>query len=126
VIIPVGGLNPRGSLQVVSDPVPALYRLDKVLNMPIRLELPDHTRLYETPGWGESPTVSTLVSDFVLHTNDSRPAIRITAARNADARWPGSTRSIPTDCRRHRHHWSNVAAALWFLRYSVSAAARIE
>jgi diguanylate cyclase (GGDEF)-like protein len=120
VIIPVGGLNPSGYLQVVSDPVPALYRLDKVLNMPIRLELPDHTRLYETPGWGESPTASTVVSDFVLHANDSRPAIRVAAARNADAL---VDKLDQTDSRLIAVVIAiilvSVATALWFVKYSV-------
>ncbi len=120
VIIPVGGLNPSGYLQVVSDPVPALYRLDKVLNMPIRLEQPDHARLYETPGWGESPTASTVVSDFILHTNDSRPAIRIAAARNADAL---VDKLDQTDTRLIAVVIAiilvSVATALWFVKYSV-------
>jgi diguanylate cyclase (GGDEF)-like protein len=120
VIIPVGGLNPSGYLQVVSDPVPALYRLDKVLNMPVRLELPDHARLYETPGWGESLTASTVVSDFILHTNDSRPAIRIAAARNADALVDKldqtNTRLIAVVIAIIL---VSVATALWFVKYSV-------
>lgn len=120
VIIPVGGLNPSGYLQVVSDPVPALYRLDKVLNMPIRIELPDDTRLYETPGWGESPTASTVVSDFILHTNDSRPAIRIEAARNADAL---VDKLDQTDTRLIAVVIAiilvSVATVLWFVKYSV-------
>jgi len=120
VIIPVGGLDPSGYLQVVSDPVPALYHLDKVLNMPIRIELPDDTRLYETPGWGEIPTASTVVSDFIVHTNDSRPAIRIAAARNADAL---VDKLDQTDTRLIAVVIAiilvSVATALWFVKYSV-------
>jgi diguanylate cyclase (GGDEF)-like protein len=120
VIIPVGGLDPSGYLQVVSDPVPALYRLDKVLNMPVRIDLPDGTRLYETPGWGESPTESTVVSDFILHTNNSRPAIRIAAARNADAL---VDKLDQTDTRLIAIVIAiilvSVATALWFVKYSV-------
>ena len=120
VIIPVGGLDPSGYLQVVSDPAPALYRLDKVLNMPIRVELPDDTRLYETPGWGEIPTASTVVSDFIVHANDSRPAIRIAAARNADAL---VDKLDQTDTRLIAVVIAiilvSVATALWFVKYSV-------
>ena len=120
VIIPVGGLDPSGYLQVVSDPVPALYRLDEVLNMPVRIELPDDTRLYQSPGWGEIPTASTVVSDFVVHTNDSRPAIRIAAARNADAL---VDKLDQTDTRLIAVVIAiilvSVATALWFVKYSV-------
>jgi len=120
VIIPVGGLDPSGYLQVVSDPVSALYRLDEVLNMPIRIELPDDTRLYESPGWGEIPTASTVVSDFIVHTNDSRPAIRIAAARNADAL---VDKLDQTDTRLIAVVIAiilvSVATVLWFVKYSV-------
>ena len=120
VIIPVGGLNPSGYLQVVSDPAPVLYRLDKVLNMPIRVELFDDTRLYETPGWGEIPTESTVVSDFIVHANDSRPAIRIAVARNAYAL---VDKLDQTDTRLIAIVIAiilvSVATALWFVKYSV-------
>jgi len=120
VIIPVGGLDPSGYLQVVSDPVPALYRLDKVLNMPVRIELTDGARLYETPGWGEIPTASTVVSDFIVHTDDSRPAIRIAAARNADAL---VDKLDQTDTRLIAVVIAiilvSVATVLWFVKYSV-------
>jgi len=120
VIIPVGGLDPSGYLQVVSDPVPALYRLDEVLNMPIRIELPDDTRLYQSPGWGDMPTDSTVVSDFVVHTNDSRPAVRIAAARNAEAL---VEKLDQTDTRLIAVVIAiilvSVATALWFVKYSV-------
>jgi diguanylate cyclase (GGDEF)-like protein len=120
VIIPVGGLDPSGYLQVVSDPAPVLYHLDKVLNMPIRVELPDNTRLYETPGWGEIPTASTVVSDFIVHSSDSRPAIRIAAARNAHAL---VDKLDQTDTRLIAVVIAiilvSVATALWFVKYSV-------
>jgi diguanylate cyclase len=120
VIIPVGGLNPSGYLQVVSDPVPALYRLDKVLNMPIRIERPDGTGLYATPGWGESPKASTVVSDFMLRADDSRPAVTIRAARNADAL---VSRLDQTNTRLIAVVIAillvTVATALWFVKYSV-------
>ncbi len=120
VIIPVGGLDPSGYLQVVSDPAPALYRLDKELNMPIRVELPDDTRLYETPGWEGTPTAGTVVSEFIVHTNDSRPAIRIAAARNADAL---VHKLDQTDTRLIAVVIAiilvSVATALWFVKYSV-------
>jgi len=120
VIIPVGGLNPSGYLQVVSNPVPALYRLDKVLNMPIRIELADGTGLYATPGWGESPKASTVVSDFTLRADDSRPAVMIRAARNADAL---VSRLDQTNTRLIAVVIAiilvTVATALWFVKYSV-------
>jgi diguanylate cyclase (GGDEF)-like protein len=120
VIAPVGGLNPSGYLQIVTDPVPALYRLDKVLNMPIRIELPDGVRLYETPGWNGSPPVSTVVSDFILHTNDSRPALRIAAARNAEAL---ADKLDQTDTRLIgvviAVILASVGTVLWFVKYSV-------
>jgi diguanylate cyclase (GGDEF)-like protein len=120
VIIPVGGLKPSGYLQVVSNPVPALYHLDKILNMPVRIELADGTGLYATPGWGGSPTASTVVSDFMLQANDSHPAVRIRAARNADAL---VSRLDQTNTRLIAVVIAiilvTVATALWFVKYSV-------
>jgi diguanylate cyclase (GGDEF)-like protein len=120
VVIPIGGLDPSGYLQVVSNPIPALYRLDRILSMPVRLELADGTRLYTTPGWGKSPKVSTVVSDFVLRAEDSRPAVRIAAARDADALVEKldqtNTRLIAVLIAIIL---IIVATALWLLKYSV-------
>jgi diguanylate cyclase (GGDEF)-like protein len=120
VIVPVGGLNPSGYLQIVTDPVPALYRLDKVLNMPIRIEQPNGVRLYETPGWKTGTSASTVISDFILHTNDSTPALRLAAARNAEAL---VDKLDQTDTRLIGVVIAvilvSVATVLWFVKYSV-------
>ena len=69
---------------------------------------------------GGTPTASTVVSDFIVHTNDSRPAIRIAAARNADAL---VDKLDQTDTRLIAVVIAiilvSVATALWFVKYSV-------
>jgi diguanylate cyclase (GGDEF)-like protein len=88
--------------------------------MPIRIELPDGVRLYESPGWSASPAVSTVIADFILHTNDSTPALRIAAARNAEAL---VDKLDQTDTRLIGGVIAvilvSVGTVLWFVKYSV-------
>jgi diguanylate cyclase (GGDEF)-like protein len=84
-VVPVGGPVPAGYLQIVDDPVPALTRLDELLKMPVQISLVDGTVMYVAPGWNEDAAANNVASDFTLTTNNSRPALKIAAARNADA-----------------------------------------
>ncbi|MEZ5541910.1 MAG: bifunctional diguanylate cyclase/phosphodiesterase [Pseudomonadota bacterium] len=84
-IAPVGGLVPRGYLQVVADPLPALEQLDAHLKMPVRISRIDGTVQYAASGWSEDVSANFVQSAYTLTTDNSRPALEIVAARNADA-----------------------------------------
>jgi diguanylate cyclase (GGDEF)-like protein len=84
-IAPVGGLVPTGYLQIVADPVPALQELDAHLKMPVRISRIDGTVLYAASGWNDDGSANNVQSAYTLTTDNSRPALNIVSARNADA-----------------------------------------
>jgi diguanylate cyclase (GGDEF)-like protein len=84
-VVPVGGPAPAGYLQIVDDPVPALTRLDALLKMPVQISQVDGAVLYAASGWDNDAASNNVKSGFTLTANNSRPALEIVAARNADA-----------------------------------------
>jgi len=84
-IAPVGGLVPTGYLQIVADPVPPLEKLDVHLKMPVQISRMDGTLLYAASGWSDDTSANNVQSVYTLTTDNSRPALRIASARNADA-----------------------------------------
>ena len=120
VIVPIGGIVPAGYLQVVVDPVPMLSTMDSVLNMPVTLHLVDGTKVYPTHDRKKNRAENAVVSDFILYTSDSYPALRFTARRQADVLVAKLER---TNTRLIAVVFiiilMTVAVALWFLKYSV-------
>jgi diguanylate cyclase (GGDEF)-like protein len=120
VIVPIGGIVPVGYLQVVVDPVPMLSTMDGVLNMPVTLHLVDGTKVYPTHDRKKNQAKNAVVSDFILYTSDSYPALRFTARRQADVLVAKLER---TNTRLIAVVFiiilMTVAVALWFLKYSV-------
>lgn len=84
-MIPMDGMSPTGYLQVISDPLPKLGKIDFLLDMLIRINRMDGVELYasqvEEP---EAAPVTVIKADYLLHTSDNRPALMITATRDAD------------------------------------------
>jgi len=84
-IAPIGGLVPTGYLQIVADPIPVLEQLDAHLKMPVRISRTDGTVLYAASGWSDDASANNVRSLYTLTTDNSRPALNIVSARNADA-----------------------------------------
>ena len=84
-IAPAGGLVPKGYIQVVTDPLPRLGRIGSRLKMPVRISLPDGVILYDSPDWTAGNESDDVRAEYVLPASDSRPALKITALRNADS-----------------------------------------
>jgi diguanylate cyclase (GGDEF)-like protein len=120
VIVPIGGVVPTGYLQVVADPVPALSTMDSALNMPVTLDLVDGTEIYSTHDQEEHRPKNTVVSDFMLYTNDDYPALRISGQRQADVLVEKLNK---TNKRLIAAVFIiillTVAMTLWFVKYSV-------
>ena len=52
VIVPFGGLNPKGYIQVITDLAYNLQKIDQSLAMPIQMELLDGHSIYQSNSWG--------------------------------------------------------------------------
>ncbi|MDX2457391.1 MAG: diguanylate cyclase, partial [Gammaproteobacteria bacterium] len=85
-IAPAGGLVPTGYIQIITDPVPKIYRIGSRLKMPVRISLPDDTLLHSTPDWAWAIDSEThdVKAEYILLADESRPALKIAALRNAD------------------------------------------
>ncbi len=54
VIVPFGGLNPKGYIQVITDLAYNLQDIDKSLAMPIQMSLLDDHIIYQSRGWSKT------------------------------------------------------------------------
>jgi diguanylate cyclase (GGDEF)-like protein len=94
--------------------------MDSALNMPVTVSLIDGTEVYATHEFQEHLPKNAVISDFMLYTNDSYPALRISARRQADVLVEKLDR---TNTRLIAVVFFiillTVALALWFVKYSV-------
>lgn len=81
VLISVGGLRPKGYLEVVTDPSHALMMAEKTLGFPIQLRLPDGTVAYQADTWPDALKTS-LVAEYRLQASAGGTALLISAARD--------------------------------------------
>jgi len=119
-LVPVGGLAPSGYLQVVIDPVPLLLDIDKRLKMPVQIRRAEGSIVHSAAGWVAERSEREIVADYILRTEDGRPALVISALRNAD--------SLVMQIEKTNNRLlvivvliilATVALALLMLRYSV-------
>jgi len=83
VLVPVGGLNPTGYLEVVSDPTLVLLRLAGKLGVPVRMRGINEQRLDTTPDWPSPDAMSsTLVAEHALTAPDRTPVVKVAILRN--------------------------------------------
>lgn len=54
VLVPVGGLQPIGYLEIVADPVPSLKNIEDTLKLPFRIHRLDGTTLHKSDDWHDS------------------------------------------------------------------------
>ena len=77
VLLPIGGLVPKGYLEIVTAPTSSLQSIENDLGMPIQLRLPDGQVLYQSQQWPESRQ-NGLVARYRLKTSDnSQPALLV-------------------------------------------------
>ncbi|HWR88390.1 MAG TPA: hypothetical protein VN277_08225, partial [Acidiferrobacterales bacterium] len=51
VLVPAGGLNPMGYLEVVTDPAPVLARIESKLGFPVRIRDARDRRVFSSEAW---------------------------------------------------------------------------
>lgn len=84
-LVPIGGQTPAGYLQVVTDPVPKLLRIGYRLKMPVQIRRMDGDVIHTASAWVDRHRDQQVMSEYVLTANNSRPALKIAAQRNADS-----------------------------------------
>ncbi|MGB5442367.1 MAG: EAL domain-containing protein [Gammaproteobacteria bacterium] len=84
-MVPVGGPDPAGYLQVIVNPVVQLRSIGTRVGMPVRVALMNGVAVSSSPGWQDESEAAVVSANYILRADDSRPALLITSVRNADA-----------------------------------------
>lgn len=72
VIVPIGGLRPKGYLQILSDPTRSLVGTEKALGLPVKITLATGQVIYKSETWFPPQDMgSTLVAEYPLETISS-------------------------------------------------------
>lgn len=83
VLMPIGGLRPTGYLEVVTDPVPALARVEEKLGFPVRLRDATDQLLFASAEWPAPEAMrSALVGEHVLYTAQKEPVLKVAVMRD--------------------------------------------
>ncbi len=84
VIVPLGGLWPKGYLAVMIDPLPALRSLEQVLGMPLRIRQSDSSAAaYRSPDWPEADALqAALIAETSVAGVDRRPLFDVAVAND--------------------------------------------
>lgn len=78
VIVPIGGLRPKGYLQIFTDPTQVLAAVEKALGMPVKLTLPSGQVIYQSKNWLPPHAMAqALVAEFPLRTVTADPAVTL-------------------------------------------------
>ncbi len=85
VLVPAGGPNPIGYLEVVTNPAPTLARIESRLGFPVRIRDARDRRVFSSKAW-PSPDAAhnTLVAEHVLTTADGKPVHKIAILRDVE------------------------------------------
>lgn len=78
-ILPLGGLVPKGYLEVVTTPSHGLESIADDLGMPVQLRLPNGDLLFRTQKWPESSSNGLIATYQLKTTSQEEPAILIDA-----------------------------------------------
>ena len=78
VIVPFGGLNPKGYIQVITDLAYGLQRLDRSLGMPIQINLLNGQTIYQSTGWDLSEQdINHLNLKLSVYDDNNKPILTI-------------------------------------------------
>ncbi|MDH5257904.1 MAG: HAMP domain-containing protein, partial [Gammaproteobacteria bacterium] len=81
VISAIGGLKPKGYIQVVSNPIQSLQHIETELGIPINIRLNDGSSTYQSKNWPDENTAEqVLLAKDLLHTEQSEIALSIEVA----------------------------------------------
>ena len=85
VLVPAGGLNPIGYLEIVTDPAPVLARIESRLGFPVRIRDARDRRIFSSEAWPPPNAMhNTLVAEHVLTTAAGEPALKIAVLRDVE------------------------------------------
>ncbi|MCF6257537.1 MAG: EAL domain-containing protein [Gammaproteobacteria bacterium] len=81
-IVPVGGLQIKGYLQLIIDPVPNFAKADSSLGTPLKLAGLDKTIYYQSTNWPKKLNKNILLAEYSLSTPLNQQLFDLTFASN--------------------------------------------
>ena len=81
-IVPVGGLQIKGYLQLIIDPTPNFAKADSGLGTPLKLTGPDKTIHYQSANWPKKLSKNILLAEYSLLTPQNQQLFDLTFASN--------------------------------------------
>jgi GGDEF domain-containing protein len=83
VLVPAGGLKPIAYIEVVTDPVPVLARVETKLGFPVRIRDAGNRRIYTSEAWPPPNAMqNVLVAEHVLTTATGETLLKIAVMRD--------------------------------------------
>jgi GGDEF domain-containing protein len=85
VLVPAGGLKPIGYIEVVTDPVPVLARIESRLGFPVRIRDAQDRRVFSTESWPPPNAMhNALLAEHVMTTAADEPILKIAVVRDVE------------------------------------------
>jgi len=108
VLVPFGEPGRSGWLEVMTDPVPSLARIETRLGLPVRVRDAAGRRLYATGAWPPPEAMdNALVAEHVLTGLNGQPVLQVAALRDIE--------ELREKLRETRYLVMTVAVAVTFL-----------
>ena len=94
VLVPAGGLNPIGYIEIVSDPTPLLARIETRLGFPLRIRDARDQRIFVSEAWPPPNAMqNALVAEHVLATRAGEPVLKVAVMRDVEQLQRGLART---------------------------------
>ncbi|HEB82200.1 MAG TPA: GGDEF domain-containing protein [Gammaproteobacteria bacterium] len=77
VIVPFGGLRPRGYIQVITDLSYSLKNLEQSLGMPVQIRLLDGQISYQSDNWALAQDANHLNIELAINDRNKRPVMTL-------------------------------------------------
>jgi signal transduction histidine kinase/DNA-binding response OmpR family regulator len=83
LLIPVGGILPKGYLLLVAELVPGLVQLQNVLDMPVQMLESNGSVAYQSPDWPDTPMRRRVIyADYELSGPEGDPILHVKGLKN--------------------------------------------
>lgn len=82
-LVPIGGLIPRGYLQIIANPIHNLKAIDNRLGSPIKISSLNNPEIYMTKNWPSNEDLQhALLASYDIYSSSNQYVFTITAAHN--------------------------------------------
>lgn len=77
VLAPLGGLSVNGYIELVVNPAHNLVDVAEIINLPLTIVDSGGKQIFQSEGWAEKQSATTLPIEYVLKTSDGEPLLTL-------------------------------------------------